>query len=73
MVDALMTYVTITDSVMFINQDPKHYGIFKPALIDLELLTAQPKDDKAEGYYGYGERLSERARKGCDSLNSMET
>lgn len=34
------TYVTVTDQVMFINQDPKMYGVFKPALIDLELLAA---------------------------------
>jgi N4-gp56 family major capsid protein len=34
------TYVTITDQVMFINQDPRRYGVFKPALIDLELLAA---------------------------------
>jgi hypothetical protein len=40
-----MTYVTITDSVMFINQDPKQNGIFKPALIDLEALWG----DRAQG------------------------
>ena len=34
------TYVTITDQVMFVNQDPKKYGVFKPSLIDLELLAA---------------------------------
>ena len=31
-----MTYVTITDTVMFVNQDPKHYGILKPTVIDME-------------------------------------
>ncbi len=34
------TYVTITDQVMFINQDPKVYGVVKSFLIDLELLAA---------------------------------
>lgn len=48
MVDALMTYVTITDTVMFINQDPEQNGILKPALIDLEAR----KGDRAELFYG---------------------
>jgi N4-gp56 family major capsid protein len=35
-IDWYGTYVTITDQVMFINQDPKMYGVVKPTLIDME-------------------------------------
>lgn len=35
-IDFYGTYVTITDQVMFVNQDPKIYGVIKPLVIDLE-------------------------------------
>jgi hypothetical protein len=53
--------------VMFINQDPRKYGVFKHSLIDLE---AQEQGDRAEGA-NHGDRLSERAAEcGCDSQNT---
>ena len=42
------TYVTITDQVMFVNQDPRMYGVVKSSLIDLKLLADEAEDNKAQ-------------------------
>jgi len=44
-------------------------GVYKPSLIDLEAVPDNADGDRAEDA-SRGERLSEKARKGCDSLNS---
>jgi N4-gp56 family major capsid protein len=34
------TYILLNEQVTLQNQDPKMYGVYKPTLIDLELLAA---------------------------------
>lgn len=50
------------------------FGLIKSSLIDLELLTGNAEDNRAE-CESCRERLNEKTRmnSGCDSLNSMET